>query len=50
MEQDLASRQLEQITGNAREIVLANHPEFEERYIENMNFQGELNEDFINCN
>lgn len=50
MEQDLASRQLEQITGNAREIVLANHPEFEERYIENMNFRGELNEDFINCN
>ena len=29
---------LEKITGNSREIVLANHPDFEEKYIENMNF------------
>ena len=40
---------LDQITENAKEIVLADHPDFEEKYIENMNFTGELNEDFINC-
>ena len=40
---------LDQITENAQEIVLADHPDFEEKYIENMNFTGELNEDFINC-
>lgn len=45
-----AGKVLDQITENAKEIVLANHSDFEEKYIGNMNFTGELNDDFINCN
>lgn len=33
-----ADRMLDEILQRAREIVLANHPDFEDKYIENMNF------------